>query len=417
MKKIFNKFIFSILIVLALSLIVFNFSSGSVKAKENPASKKQINVYFFWGQGCPHCASEKPFLEKLKNKYPQVQVHDYEVWKSKENRQLLSEVGQKLNTDVSGVPFTVVNEQYFVGWYNEEVTGAAIEKAVKCAIEKGCRDIVLEIQSQKEICQEPGECTREETKQTSIPEKISAPLLGKIETKNVSLPALSVILGALDGFNPCAMWTLIFLISLLLGMKNRKRMWILGSAFIIASAVVYFLFMAAWLNLILFIGIIFWVRILIGLVALGTGIYNLREFFTKKAATCKVTGEERRQKIFEKLKLFTQTQKFWLALGGIIVLAAIVNLVELVCSAGLPVVFTQILALSDLAKWQYYVYILIYIFFFMLDDLFVFFIAMITLKMTGVSTKYSHWAQLASGIIMLIIGLLLIFKPSWLMFG
>jgi hypothetical protein len=149
----------------------------------------------------------------------------------------------------------------------------------------------------------------------------------------------------------------------------------------------------------------------------GGGVYNLREYFINKESGCKVTGDEKRQRVFEKLKAITQKQQFWLALGGIIILAGAVNLVELICSAGLPVVFTQILALSNLAKWQYYLYMLLYIFIFMLDDLIVFIVAMVTLKMTGITTKYTRLSHLIGGILMLIIGLLLIFKPEWLMFG
>jgi cytochrome c biogenesis protein CcdA len=224
-------------------------------------------------------------------------------------------------------------------------------------------------------------------------------------------------MGSLDGFNPCAMWALLFLITLLLGMENRKRMWILGIAFIITSALVYFLFMTAWLKLILFIGIIFWIRILIGAIAIGGGSYNLKEYFTNKEGACKVTNNQRRREIFEKLKKITQHQSFYWALGGIILLAFAVNLVELICSAGLPAVYTQILTLSELATWQYYMYLILYILFFMIDDLFVFFVSMKTLQVTGITTKYSRWSHLIGGILMIIIGLLLIFKHEWLMFG
>ena len=224
-------------------------------------------------------------------------------------------------------------------------------------------------------------------------------------------------MAALDGFNPCAMWVLIFLISLLLGMANRKRMWILGSAFILASAAVYFAFMVAWLNILLFLGLIIWIRIAIGLVALASGGYHLKEWWVNREAYCKVTGSEKRQRIFARLKEITQNQKFYLALGGIILLAVAVNLVEAICSAGLPVVFTQILTLSNLSSFSYYAYILLYIFIFMLDDLLVFIIAMVTLKAVGVTSRFSRASNLIGGIVILILGVLLILKPEWLMFG
>jgi thiol-disulfide isomerase/thioredoxin len=400
---------FKKIIVLFLFFIsIFPFDNAFAQV-EKSSSPKEVNIYFFWGEGCPHCEKEKPFLENLKKKYSQVKIMDYEIWQNSGNRNLMIEFGKKLNANVSGVPFTVIGEEYFIGWLSEEYTGAQIEDAVKCAINKGCRDIGGEINNIEK---------KEEKKEISEnPEKITLPFLGEIEVKNFSLPVLTIIMGALDGFNPCAMWTLLFLISLLLGMESRKRMWILGSVFIVVSASVYFAFMSAWLNLIMFIGMILWVRIAIGLVALIGGSYNLKEYFTNKNSGCKITKTKERKRIMEKLKKITYQKSFYLALGGIIVLAFAVNLVEMICSAGLPVVYTQILSMSDLKEWQYYLYIFFYVLIFMLDDLIVFFVAMITLQMAGITTKYTRWSHLIGGILMFIIGILLIFKPEWLMFG
>lgn len=375
------------------------------------AGSEPVNVYFFWGDGCPHCAKEKTFLKYLENKYPQIKIHSYEVWNNADNRQRLTELGEKMEVNITGVPFTVVGEHYFAGWYNAESTGQSIEEAIKCAVESGCRDVAGEILNTEE---QPNE---QKKSSSIIPQEINIPVLGTIATKNLSLPMLTIIFGALDGFNPCAMWILLFLITLLLGMKDKKRMWILGSTFLVASASVYFLFMTAWLNLILFIGFIFWIRVGVGVVGLIAGGLNLKEYFTNPAASCKVTDHQKRRKIFDRLKEITQQESFYIALVGIALLAFAVNLVELLCSAGFPAVYTQILALSDLASWQYYLYILLYIIIFMLDDLIVFFAAMATLQATGLTTKYTRLSYLIGGILMIVIGLLLIFKPAWLMFG
>jgi len=175
--------------------------------------------------------------------------------------------------------------------------------------------------------------------------------------------------------------------------------------------------MSAWLNMILFLGFVAWFRILIGLFALFGGFYSIKEFLLNKDSGCKVTGEEKRQRIFERMKSIIKQNSLFLSLIGIIALAFVVNLVELICSAGLPAIYTQVLALNSMSGFKYYLYILLYVFFFMLDDLFVFFVAMITLKMTGVTTKYTRASRLIGGIIMLLIGLMLIFKPQLLMFG
>jgi len=346
----------------------------------------------------------------LREKYPQLTIKDYEITYSHKNLQLLQQVGVELQADVSGVPFTVVGKEYFAGYLSDETTGQEIEKVVKCAIENGCEDLVAGL-SPEENTQQPIQQVK------GIPDILKVPILGELRVKTLSLPFLTFIIALLDGFNPCAMWTLLFLISLLLGTKDRKRMWVLGIAFIVSSALVYFLFLSAWLNLFLFLGFVVWLRILIGLVALGAGGYNLRDYWVNKKGGCNVMGDEKRQKIFEKIRAVTQKRQFILALGGIVLLAIAVNMVELICSAGLPAIYTQILSLSNLPRWQYYLYLTFYILIFMLDDLFVFFTAMITLQAVGIQSKYSQYSHLIGGVLMLVIGLLLLFKPEWLMFG
>lgn len=394
-----------VLIVSVISIFIFLQSNFSTSASEN------AKVYLFYGNGCPHCAKEIKFLEELQKNNPGLKIVAYEIYNDKNNALLLQKVGESLGADASGVPFSVIGDEYFVGYADGIISKEIINKIEECSKEK-CPDKVADIINSKS--QEKQDNKKVENNSEKI---ISLPIFGKIDTQKFSLPILTVIMGFLDGFNPCAMWTLLFLISLLLGMKDRKRMWILGTAFIIASASVYFLFMSAWLNLILFLGFVIWVRIIIGILALFGGGYSLRKFLFNRNSGCTVVNNESRQKVFQKLKKLVGKSSFWVALGGIVCLAFMVNLVELICSAGLPAVYTQILAINELSKWQYYLYILLYVFFFMLDDLFVFFMAMITLEMTGLSTKYSRYSQLIGGAIMIIIGILLIFKPEWLMFG
>jgi thiol-disulfide isomerase/thioredoxin len=376
----------------------------------SPARENPVNLYFFWSYGCPHCLQEKSFLERMKQKYPALRVHSFEVSGNRENLEMLHRVALRLQVEVAGVPFTVVGRDYFVGWHSEEITGAALEAAVQKNLEKPGADVVAESAAAKPAV--PGAPEKK-----VIPEKIKVPILGELETKTLSLGLLTVLIGALDGFNPCAMWVLILLIGFLLGMENNRKRWILGGTFVAASALVYFLIMVAWLNLFLFLGFLFWVRLGIALVALAAGYYNLREYFTDKAGVCKVSTGGRRHKIIIQIQDFIKKESFWLALGGIIVLAFAVNVVELICSAGFPVVYLQILSLTPLAKWQYYSYILLYIFIFMLDDLIVFFAAMITFQVTGMSTKYKRFSNLIGGVLMVIIGLVLIFRPEILMFG
>lgn len=412
-----KKYIYTLAIVFTMIFLIFS----STKAN---AETKSITVKLFWAEGCPHCAHEKEFLNGYVLQNPDVVVETYEITKNQANMQLLVKTGQELKADISGVPFTVIGKDYVSGFAEGQTDKEIIElieknrpKTLPVAPDnEGVKETTTDDNSDKD-----GVVSQEQTADTQgnfAPNQvIHLPLLGEINSREYSLPALSIIIGFIDGFNPCAMWTLLFLISILLGMKDRKRMWILGSAFIVSSALVYFLFMSAWLNLFLFIGFVAVVRIIIGLVAVGGGVFNVRDYFVNKEAGCKVTKSKKQQKIFDKIQSILHEKSFIMALFGIILLAFAVNLVELICSAGLPAVYTQILSLSDLAKWQYYFYILLYVLFFMLDDLFVFIVAMATLKLTGITTKYSRMSKLIGGSILLIIGIILILKPEWLMFG
>jgi thiol-disulfide isomerase/thioredoxin len=373
------------------------------------ALENKVNVYLFWSESCPHCIKEKEFLESLEDKYSNLEVKHFEVTKSRENAKLIRKVGEALSIDISHVPLTVIGNKTVTGFNTTDTTGVEIENYVLDAMEGEYVDVVgnLILEDEEDA----------QSKGSGGTDKIKVPILGILDVKTLSLPLLTLVIAALDGFNPCAMWALLFLISLLLGMKDRLRMWVLGVAFIAASGFMYFLFMSAWLNLFLFIGFIFWVRITIAVVALAAGGYYLRDYWVNKSGACKISEGKSRRKVFERLKKITKNRSFFVALVGIVLLAIAVNMVELVCSAGLPAVYTKVLTMANLPLWQYYLYLVFYVFIFMIDDLAVFIVAMVTLRAVGLENKYARYSRLIGGIVMLIIGLLLLVKPGFLMFG
>lgn len=381
--------------------------------------KNLVNIYFFYGDGCPHCAKEEKFFETLIKEYPNIQIHFFEVWGNRKNSSLLKEATTLLNAKLSGVPVTIIGENYIVGFQNSATTGETIKDYINyCSINE-CEDIgkALNVTRGDKILKGQNKSQSPWYENNNgVPKDIQAPLIGKIDLTKLSLPAIAVVLGTLDGFNPCAMWVLLFLISLLIGMPNKSKRWILGLTFLFASGFVYFLFMAAWLNILLFVGFIAAIRLGVGLFAVIAGTISIRKYIQGKTG-CEIPQKERRKIIFEKLKLYTQNKNLVLSIIGVVGLAFAVNLIELFCSAGFPAIFTQILALNKLATIQYYLYILLYITFFVLDDILVFIIAMKTLEIKAVSTKYTKYSNLIGGILMLIIGTLLIIKPEVLYFN
>jgi hypothetical protein len=200
-------------------------------------------------------------------------------------------------------------------------------------------------------------------------------------------------------------------------MQDRARRWMLGAAFLLTTAVVYYLVIAAWLGTLLVIGVIPWLRIAIGLLALAGGGYYVWGYVRNPEAICRVAGESRRQRIMTRLRTASAEPRFMVALAAIVLLAVGVNFIELLCSAGIPAVYTQILALTPMPAWQHYAWLGLYVAVFLLDDLAVFVVAMVTLEVTGGGARYAHYAQLVGGVVLLIVGVLLIFRPEWLSFG
>ena len=422
------KKILKFLIVFAVFLLL------PVSAK---ADEKVINIHLFYGNGCPHCAAEEEFLSDYLKDRTDVKLYKYEIWYDSHNQELLSKVQKEMGTtNKNGVPFTVIGKKTIVG-YADGVTDEQIKDAINYYLNNDYRDYAGEITGKVKKTEVKEDIIKDESKtedkkenkiekaddtkdSDQTDENVTVPVLGKINAKKVSLPIIAILLGLVDGFNPCAMWILIFLITMLFNMKDRKKMWILGLTFILTSGIVYLMFMFAWLNLATFISKIAFIRLLIAVIALVVGLINVYKYIDslkKKDEGCDVVDKKDRKKIMEKIISITHEKKFIIALLGIMVLAASVNIIELMCSIGIPLLFTQILAMNNLSTFSYMIYMFIYIFFFLIDDIVIFVISMVTLKVTGLSTKYTKYSHLVGGIIMLIIGLLLIIKPELLMFN
>lgn len=368
---------------------------------------QEVDVYLFYSESCPHCSKEKEFLSTLDN----INVKKYEV---NQYSKLYDKVVEKLNINTNSVPITIIGSDYIVGF--SENTKSELNGMINSYSKENYCDAVDLIIKNKDITS----CLEENEGIYSNGTNKEITILGKtikFDAKEVSLPLIAIIIGFVDGFNPCAMWVLIFLISMLFNIKDKKKMWVLGLSFIVTSALMYFIFMLGIFSVSTLIGSYF--KYIIGIIALIGGILNLNSFrkSIKKDVGCTVTNKEQKKKIITRIKNILNEKSFFISIIGIIMLAVSVNLVELACSAGLPAMFVEILSLNNLDKKMYILYMIIYILIFMLDDIIVFVISMVTLQVTGVTNKYTKYSHLIGGIIMLIIGILMIFKTDWLMFN
>lgn len=411
---------FYLLIIFFISFIFV----GNVDAKE-------INMYLFYGEGCPHCEALMHYLNSEYSHNKDINLYKYEVWNNTKNQSLWEEVQKAVDVDARGVPYFVVGDEVVQGYNDTPAFERKIDSVIEDAktnkfndnagIALGIVDGKIKPKNDEDKKEENNKKQQEDNKKENKEEnkKIDIPIIGETDISNLSLPVIAGLIGIVDGFNPCAMWVLIFLIALLLDYPSRKKMWILGSTFLLTSAVVYYVFMFTALKATEFASAKPILNLLIALFALIFGGYNIYRYFKlkKENASCDIVNKDKRKKIMTYTKKALSNEYFVLSLIGIIILAISVNLIDALCSMGLPVMFTEILAYNNITGSLKFIYLLIYIIFFMLDDFIIFFIAMKTLKIKAISNKYSKYSHLIGGIIMLIIGVLMVLKPEWLMFN
>jgi len=380
----FRRYLIISLVILGIVLIVISQQAAERLPGEG------FEVHFFYVDGCSSCEKQKPFNEELAARYPSISLYYHNAL---DEAALLRKMLDDRGIDrTPPVPVTIFDNQVFMDWDSEEITGTAIERALQQCLAGECPPPTGE---------EPGS-------------GIVLPVFGRIVFADYSLAALAVILGLVDGFNPCAMWVLVYLISLVATLKDRRRVWLIVGSFVLASGVLYFLLMTAWLNLFLLIGFLRPVTIVIGLVALGGGIWQIREFIKARGeVVCEVTSEESRAKTMARMEKIVSSPMTFATILGIIALAFVVNSIEFVCSAAIPMVFTQVLALSNLSTFRYYGYILLYVLFFMLDNLIVFGSAAVALT-SSLGVRYAKYSRPVGAAILIILGVLLLFAPRLL---
>ncbi len=381
-------------IILTAIFCFFVFIPQIAKAQE------KVEVDFFYSPTCPHCAEESKFLDGLEKRYSELRINRYDISQG-ENHQLLKNF--YLEHDVSSeywgwTPITFIKNQSFLG-FNKE-----IEKKIENRI--------------AEICSKNSSLTK-----SSEFQKVSLPFLDKVNFNSFSPLALSVILGTLDGFNACAMVALGFLLAVLISTGARKKVVLIGGVFIFVSGIVYFLFISAWLNLFLFLGHFKLITVLVGVVIITFAGLMLKDYV--RGVVCKICRIDPKnesvltkwqRKLFAKMSQLTRFEmSLPLTLLGIAIVAAGINTVELACSFGFPLAFTKVLTAMELSTWHYYSYLLVYVFFYMLDDFIIFLIAVATLRISNVSEKYLRAIKLISGLVLFILGLLMLVKPGLLM--
>lgn len=375
---------------------------------------------------CAHCRDEKAFLEKLKIKRSDVVVYHVDI-QTEEGRAKWIKLAEMEGLS-KVTPLTLVGNRVIQGFDTDETTGKIIENLVDASKGKktlnldefieqggsggGAEKIVAASCGDSEDPFAPCGDTLEDG--TSL--VYTVPFFGKINLAEYSLISMSSILGLIDGFNPCAMWVLVTFLVILIQAGDKKKMWIIAGLFILAEAIMYYMILVFWMKTWDFVGLDKIVTPIVGLVAIGGGIFFLYEW-RKSDGSCKVTDQKTRTKTINKINSLVQAELTIATILGVLLLAFSVNIIEFACSIGIPQAFTKILELNNLGFAKSQLYLSTYIFFYMVDDLIVFAIALWSFEKLGITTKYVKFSNLVGGILMLILGAILIIKPELLVFS
>jgi hypothetical protein len=300
--------------------------------------------------------------------------------------------------------FVVRGEHVQVGFMSAETTGRVLEELL--AADAAVPDDGAE----------PRSAPATELSELGSP-AVLLPWAGRVALDEVGLPLFTVALGLLDGFNPCAMWVLLFLLSMLVNVWSRARMAMIGGVFVLVSGLVYYAFMAAWLNAFLFLGMSRWIQVTLGGVALFLGGLNVKDFLWMGRGPTLGIPDAARPGIYASVRRIVTAERLGAALGTVTALALLVNTVELLCTAGLPALYMRILTLRELPTLQYHAYLALYDLFYMLDDALVLTVAVFTLSHRRLQQREARWLKLVSGSVMLGLGAVLLVQPEWLLGG
>jgi glutaredoxin len=359
----------------------------------------------FVREGCPHCAKAEEFLAQLKAEQPSLTVIVRDVQKEPAALERLKELARAQRAGAARVPAVYVGGQLIVGYSDE----ASTDKLIRSALRGGAAGQSAAPASTCEA-EESLACPKGPVTTTAAPESFEITFLGRTVTlDDVGMPAFTLAMGLLDGFNPCSMWVLLLMISLLAPLNDRRRMIAIAGTFVLIQGIAYFLFMAAWLNFFLIIGLSRASQWAIAAIAIIAGLINVKDFLALKVGVSLSIPERAKPGIYSRMRGILHAESLGAAIIGAIILAILVQFVEFLCTSGFPALFTRILTLRELDAGAYYGYLLLYIAAYMVDDIVILTIGVVMLSRHRLQEKEGRVLKLVSGVVMIGLGIYLIF--------
>ncbi|MFW6013518.1 MAG: hypothetical protein ACOC82_05055 [Candidatus Bipolaricaulota bacterium] len=378
---------------LGLALIIFT----------NPgAAKDQVMIYFFWSEGCNYCERQKPLLEDLQKRFPEVKVEDRNINESRENRDLLVEMREAYGKDIRGVPATFIGDEAWMG-YTEDI-GQEIEAKVQSCIEKGCTDPLTRVKEEANV-----PTSEEQSRQRTL----NLPFVGSVDFSNMSVIGSTALIAFVDGFNPCSLWVLTFLLGILVHTRSRKQILLVGLTFLFVTATTYGLFILGLFSAFQYIGQLLWIRLVVALLAFTFGVVSVKDYFWLDRGISFTIPDSIKPKLGEKIRdVMNKTGSPLATLGGTALMALGVTLVELPCTAGFPVIWTGLMSGQDVGGYLFTVLFLLYILIYLLLELIIFAASAVTLRSSRLQETQGRFLKLIGGNLMLVLGGSFLFAPQ-----
>jgi hypothetical protein len=340
-----------------------------------------------------------PFLKTLEATYPWLRLQSLELTQHRAHVTLYRQMTAALGRDATSVPAFLFCNDMIVGYASDATTGQMLRQKLLDCYERLKAGTVRDVNAAQDG-PEPG--------------RIAIPLFGSFDPSAMSLPMVTLLIAGLDAFNPCAFFVLLFLLSLLVHAHNRPRMLLIGGTFVVCSGLMYFVFMAAWLNLFLIIGRVRLITMTAGLIALLMALLNLKDYVWFKRGISLSIPEKAKSTLYKRIRGLIHTSRLPSLMAGTVILALMANSYELLCTAGFPMIYTRLLTLQALPPAVYYAYLVGYNVVYMIPLGLVVLMFTMTLGSRKLQAEEGRRLKLLSGLMMLNLSLVLLLAPQLL---
>lgn len=374
-----------------------------VLAQSAPIDEK-LPVYYFWGDGCPVCEKQKPFMEMLEASYPQIELHSYEVWFDDEKRKLFFDMAAAAGFEPQGVPTTFIGDKVWVGFTDS--MKPEMEAAIAACIDSACPDPAegLAEAQQGGLVEEP---------KTASQTRLELPLIGVIDLNAHSLAFSTTLIAFVDGFNPCSLWVLSILLALVIYTGSRFKTLIVGLTFLIVTTTLYGLFMVGLFSVFSYISYLKWVQILVAVIALVFGLVNIKDYFWYKKGFSFTISDKHKPSIYSRMRnVFSSGKSIWAMIGATFFMAVGVSLIEIPCTVGFPVLWSNLIAAQNVSRLDFAMLLGLYLLIYLIDELIVFITVVVTLKASRLEEKHGRVLKLIGGTVMVTLAFVMAINPE-----